>query len=57
MDNNKVELNKCALRELSLAYTLCTMSRVRYLLRELKINPYYDTTVYVNGRKIALVLV
>jgi NADH-quinone oxidoreductase subunit C len=30
---------------------------MRYLIRELKINPYYDTVVYVNGRKIALVLV
>jgi len=46
-----------SLQDLSLAYATSITSSIRYLIRELKINPYYGTTIYINGKKIALILV
>jgi len=36
---------------------MSSTSSIRYLIRELKINPYCDATMYVNNKKIALLLV
>jgi len=57
MTNQKNQNYNYFLQDLSFLYTLCAVSSVRYLIRELKITPYYDTITYVNGKKIALVLV
>jgi hypothetical protein len=45
------------LHVLSFSHIMLLVGSIRYLIRELKINSYYDTTAYVNGEKIALVLV
>jgi len=58
MSSNRPEVvRKDRLQELSSSYLMFTTGHVRYLLREVKINPCYDTTFYVNGSKVALVLV
>ena len=49
--------SKTLLRDLSFLNTTFVAGSVRYLIRELKVNLYYDTTAYINGNKIALVLV
>jgi len=50
----------CSIANLKLlvsSYALSLAGNTRYLIREWKINPYYDATLYVNQRKITLVLV
>jgi len=50
-------ITKNYLQDLSFCHTVCLSTSVRYLIRELKINPYYDTTIYCNNAKIPLLLV
>jgi hypothetical protein len=52
-----MNLNNNSLQELSSSYITCISGSFRYLIRELKVNPYYDTTIYINGQKVALTLV
>jgi len=54
---SQIALKKQKLQELTTSYIFYIASYVRYLIREVKINPYYDTTIYVNGKKITLALV
>jgi hypothetical protein len=54
---NQPAVRKNSLQDLLFSYTLLAAGHVRYLVREVKINPYYDTTFYVNGSKVTLVLV
>jgi len=51
------ENNNKSLQTLISSYAFSLAGSMRYLIREWKINPYYDATLYVNRRKITLILV
>jgi len=39
------------------SYAVSIAGNLRFLIREIKTNLYFDTTFYVNGKKITLALV
>ena len=52
-----LSLIKQQLAETYFNYATTLVGSTRYLIREWKANPYFDTTAYVNHRKVTLVLV
>jgi hypothetical protein len=55
--NQSAVIRKVNLQEFLFSYKVLVAGYGRYLLREIKVNPYYDVTFYVNNKKVALVLV
>jgi len=52
-----LEVLKTKLNETVFSYTALLVGSTRYLIREWKLNPFFDTTVYISNKKLTLVLV
>jgi len=57
VEETNTQLLKTKLATTVASYVTSLIGSTRYLIREWKLSPYFDSTAYISNKKIALVLV